>query len=90
MAAFFAILLLVLLCEIFYLNIFNSLTIEALNKKRANVALVGLPDFALAQESFIRHRSLSGIFNIYSIDAALREYATQTYTISNASIKEQR
>jgi uncharacterized membrane protein len=86
----FAVLIFALLFETLYLKIFHSISLENLNKKKVSVSLIGLPDFALAQESFIRHRSLSSVYNIYSIDVALREYAMQTYTISNASIKEQK
>lgn len=48
--------------------------------KRAFVAKVGLPDIALSTEAkYIRHRSLSDIFSIFSEDPEGVSYFVTTY-----------
>lgn len=71
--------------ELLYLYDNNSLKEENLNEKLFFTSVVGLPDLAISQDSYLRHRSLSGVFEIYSLDPALREYSRATYLISNAS-----
>lgn len=48
-------------------------------QKRALVAFVGLSDLALSNERYLRHRSLSTPFQVYSVDGALREYDTESF-----------
>lgn len=74
-----------ILSELIYLYYYKSLSVESLNDKVSFVAYTGLPDLAISQEPSIRHRSLSSVFEIYSIDPVLREYEKATYVISNAS-----
>lgn len=81
----FSFLGLILLLELFYLNLFNAPSDKGLTQKKAFVSLIGLPDLAIAQEPFVRHRTLSSVFEIYSVDATLREYTPSTFTISNRS-----
>ncbi len=75
------------LIEVVYLDINKSMDEESLNKKRLFVELSGLPDLAIfSQNSFVRHRSLSDIFSIYSNDGTLREYSDATFAISHKEI----
>jgi len=80
-------LLILMLVEIYYLDSYYTISSENLKVKKSFVSLVGLPDLAISQDSFIRHRTLSSTFEIYSIDAALREYANATYVISDSKIR---
>jgi hypothetical protein len=62
--------------------------IDMLNKKNSFVKLTGLPDLAIASnDSFIRVRSLSDIFSIYSVDPTLREYSSATFSISDKGFR---
>lgn len=74
--------------EFFYLSSFFSLDKQSLEQKRSFVSYVGLPDLAMAATPYLRHRSLSGVFDVYSIDGALREYEKESYLLS--PLKESR
>lgn len=72
-----------LLSELIYLYSVKSLSDQDLQEKLSFTSLVGLPDLAISQEFFMRHRSLSAMFDIYSLDPVSREYVNATYVISN-------
>jgi len=74
-----------ILIQLTYLYNYKSLKAEDLQDKLYFTSYVGLPDLVLSQEPTIRHRSLSDVFDIYSLDPALREYVKATYVISDAS-----
>ncbi len=70
----------ILFLEVIYLQIFNTMNDSDLVQKNMFVKTVGLPDLAISTEtSYIRHRSLSDIFSIYSVDGSLREYSKSSY-----------
>jgi len=76
--------------EITYLWQTKSITAQQKLDKKQFVNLVGLPDLAIATESFyIRHRTLSDIFSIYSDDPSLREYFPTTFVYSHSHIINQ-
>ena len=53
---------------------------KKIEQKRAFVAKVGLPDIALSTEAkYIRHRSLSDVFSIFSEDLEGVSYFVTTY-----------
>ena len=53
---------------------------KKIEQKRAFVAKVGLPDIALSTEAkYIRHRSLSDVFSIFSEDPEGVSYFVTTY-----------
>lgn len=76
-----------LLGEFAYLYSYKSLQREALQDKLLFTSYITLPDLAISQESSLRHRSLSSVFEIYSLDPVLREYAKATYVLSNKNEK---
>lgn len=76
----FSLVTLLLIMEIFLLSQRDNAAL--LKKKYATVAFIGLPDLALSNEPYLRHRSLSSIFAIYSIDGALREYEKESFLLS--------
>lgn len=70
-----------------YLSNFKSISSESLKKKLSFVSLVNLPDLAISTEAtYIRHRSISSVFEIYKDDGSLREYFPSTY-VYNSSVK---
>ena len=79
----FTSLTLLMILEVFYLESTQTMTEQAKEDKRSFTTLVGLPDLAIAQESSMRHRSLSSVFSLYSADGALREYDRVSFTLSN-------
>jgi len=82
----FSLLGLILIAQVLYLNGSKSMSADAKEKKVLFVGLTGLPDLALSsQSSYIRHRSLSMISDIYSLDGCLREYDSATYVIANSN-----
>jgi hypothetical protein len=84
-------LFILLFSELTYIYLFNSMSADQLLKKRTFVNIVQMPDLAIANEDYyIRHRTQSTIFDIYSNDASLRENSLLTYTISDSHIKERR
>lgn len=67
--------------EVLYLKMTKSMSEDAKNKKNSFVKLTGLPDLAISNESsYIRHRSLSDTFSLYSNDSSLREYSKITFS----------
>ena len=80
----FSSLLSLFLVQVIYLSGFKAMSNDKLNKKIDFVRVTGLPDLALSTESpYIRHRSLTNVFSIYSEDACLREYSLSSFTIAN-------
>ena len=70
--------------EVLYLNEAKSMSSEALSKKKIFVSSTGLPDLSLSTEAqYIRHRSISNVFSIYSEDGTLREHSRASYAISS-------
>jgi len=58
-----------------------------IGQKRAFVTKVGLPDIALSTEAkYIRHRSLSDIFSIFSEDPEGVSYFVTTYAYAPSPI----
>ena len=77
------------LSEVLYLSLFQRVTQEQLKKKRVFTHLTALPDLALSSKnSYIRHRSLSNIFAIYSSDVTLKERDLLSFSISNFKEKQ--
>ena len=75
------------LLEILYLSYAKSMRTESLEKKISFVTLTTLSDLAFpSEEKYLRHRSMSSIYSIYSDDAALREHSSLTYTISHKEV----
>ncbi|NOZ90168.1 MAG: hypothetical protein GXO60_02660 [Epsilonproteobacteria bacterium] len=76
--------------EILYLSLTKSITNQQKLYKKQFTHIVGLPDLAISTESlYIRHRTLSDIFSIYSDDPSLREYFPTTFVYSHSHIINQ-
>jgi len=67
---------------IFYFSYFDANRESRIQEKYAFVAFVGLPDLAITNEPYLRHRSLSGVFSVYSADGALREQTRESFLLS--------
>jgi len=66
-----------------YLHNYNSLHVK---DKNAFVKVVGLPDLAISNSAnFIRHRSLSDTFSLFSNGPELLEYFPATFTYNYSS-----
>ena len=77
----------ILLAEYFYLGNTKALSKEQIKQKNEFVSLVGLPDLAISTEAtFIRHRSLSSMFDIYKDDGVLREYFPSSFAIMTSNM----
>ena len=73
--------------EVLYLSSTKSMSEEMRDKKISFVKLTGLPDLAISsQSSFIRHRSLSDLFSVYSNDSSLREFSKSTFSTAQREI----
>ncbi len=80
---FFTILVIAFVVELTYLNIVSNHH-EA--KKSKFISLVGLPDLSISNgANFIRHRSYSDTFSIFSNGPELLEYFPSTFTYSYSS-----
>ncbi|RLA83460.1 MAG: hypothetical protein DRG78_04255 [Epsilonproteobacteria bacterium] len=83
----FSLLALILITQLVYLNSSKSMSADAKEKKILFVGLTGLPDLAFSSNSsYIRHRSLSMVSDIYNLDGCLREYDSATYAIANSKL----
>lgn len=81
---FIVLLMLLLVTEIFYLK---SISLHVEDKKQVT-KLVGLPDLTLANgANFVRHRSLSDTFSLFSNSPELIEYFPSTFTYNYAPIQ---
>ncbi|WP_457747024.1 hypothetical protein [Sulfurimonas sp.] len=86
-SVFFVSLIVLLSTLFFYLREYHSLSNKDEILKKSYVKLSTLPDLSLANDtSYIRHRTLTSLFSIYSNDANLPEDKLLTYTISDAKI----
>ncbi|MCF6340441.1 MAG: hypothetical protein L3J10_06810 [Sulfurimonas sp.] len=81
--------LLILLCiEGIYIYSTKTITDKMLNTKLLFVKLSGMPDLAILTDTkYIRHRSLSDVFSIYSDDGVLREYKSSSFVYFHSTIK---
>ena len=71
--------------EILYLESTKSVNGEVLSKRLSFIELAGLPDLAISTEAtYVRHRSLAALGDIYKDDGSLREYFPSTYAISHS------
>jgi len=69
--------------ELLYMYSFSSLHVK---EKNAFVRMVGLPDLAISNSAnFIRHRSLSDTFSLFSNGPELLEYFPSTFTYNYSS-----
>lgn len=83
----FSFLLLALILEYIYLTNSKTLSTQQIDAKKEFVALTKLPDLAISTEAtFIRHRSLASVFDIYKDDGTLFEYFPSSFVISNSKI----
>jgi hypothetical protein len=65
----------VVFIELIYLYQTQTIDNKNITKKQNFITLTGLPDLALANDaSFVRHRSLSSIFDIYRDGENLHSY----------------
>jgi len=68
-------------CEFFYLQEHNPSNIK---EKQNFTKFISLPDLAIANETYyIRHRTLSNVFEIYKDDGTLREYSKTSFVIGD-------
>lgn len=62
-------------------------TPQSIKNKNLFVQTTLLPDLALVNSSsYIRHRSLSTVFSVYSDDGTLREYDITSFTYAPSNI----
>jgi len=76
----FFVLSFLLISELFYLRSIDNE--QCLKVKQEFVSFVGLPDLVLSNEPYLRHRSLSSVFDIYSVDPTLREHQKETFILT--------
>jgi len=76
--------------EFSYLQL-SAVGSEVQEKKRLFVKTIGLPDLAIASQNYAsRHRTLSGVFDIYPDDGSLREYSNSSFAISHSTIENKK
>jgi hypothetical protein len=69
--------------QMLYMYNFSSLHVE---EKNIFVKVVGLPDLSISNSAnFIRHRSLSDTFSLFSNGPELLEYFPSTFTYNYSS-----
>jgi len=77
----------ILIFQISYLYNTKTITLSELKLKNSFTKLVGLPDLAISTEaSYVRHRSLSNMGDIFKDDGSLREYFVSTYAFSSSGL----
>lgn len=82
----FSFLTIALIFELLYLKANKNLSQDQIRLKKEFVSLTKLPDLAISTEAtFIRHRSLASIFDIYKDDGTLREYFPSSFVIMDSS-----
>lgn len=82
----FTFLVLLLVFELVYLNTTKTISKDQLTLKKEFVSLTKLPDLAISTEAtYIRHRSLTCVFDIYKDDGTLREYFPSSFVIMNSN-----
>ena len=81
--ALFTVMSTALLLELLFLSLTDTMSSSILKDKQKFVHITALPDLALASStSYIRHRSLSGVSEVYSYDGSLREFEKESYTFA--------
>ena len=71
--------------QTYILDTTKSMSKEVLSKKLTFLELTQLPDLSISTEAtYIRHRSMATLGDIYKDDASLREYFPSTYAISHS------
>ena len=80
----FAFLIGTLSVQLVYLSANLSMTTGELEKKRAFVEIIALPDLAIGSDYYIRHRTLATLFDINKDDALLRENSFLTFSLDKA------
>lgn len=64
-----------------FLYLYKTPANELLEEKKLFVQTTMLPDLAFCSDiHYIRHRSISDIFSLYSNDGTLREYSLNSFT----------
>jgi len=72
----------ILSIECIYLDLHQTPSTQSIEQKKSFVSLLGLPDLAISTEAtFIRHRSVSSVFDVYKDDGVLREYFPSSFVI---------
>lgn len=67
------------LTEIYYFTAF-SVTDDNVRDKVKSVELIQMPDLALVSETiWLRHRSISNVFSVFSEDGALLDYYPSSF-----------
>ncbi len=73
------------LIQVIYLNLRET----NIDKKMDFVKLIGLPDLAISNEThYVRHRSLSDTFSIFSNSPTLGENFPSTFVYNYSSIQK--
>ncbi len=68
--------------------VYLELKSDAKDKKALFVKIVSLPDLAISSEThFVRHRSLSDLFSIFSNSPTLSEYFPSTFVYNYSQIQ---
>jgi hypothetical protein len=84
----FSFLTLALVLEYTYLTNSKTLSSKQIELKKEFVYLTALPDLAISTEAtYIRHRSLSTIFDTYKDDGTLREYFPSSFVFMDSKVK---
>ncbi len=73
--------------ELFYFN-YQSKNIDTIIiKKQKAVAIIGLPDLALATEAvWLRHRSIGNVFSVFPEDGSLLDYYPSSFVYNTGTI----
>jgi len=72
-----------LITFLFLTILYLSSTTKSYDKKIKLISAVSLPDLAISTEAnYIRHRSLSTMFDIYKDDPDIRVYFPSTFSIN--------
>lgn len=81
----FTFLVFTLVVELIYLKTVKITSQDQITIKQEFVSFTKLPDLAISTEAtFIRHRSLSSVFDIYKNDGTLRGYFPSSFVISDS------
>ena len=74
--------------EFIYLKV-NAKNSDSLGLKKNFVSMSSLADLAIYNEdTYLRHRSLLGVGEIYSVDGVLREYDKGSFVIGRGDVDE--
>ena len=82
---FFIISVVCVIGEVSFLFATRTLDAKRLEHKALFTSMVGLPDLSLSSEArYIRHRSLSDVFSIFSESPEVLEYFPSTFVYHHA------